>query len=102
MRLFGWLLLATAASLLGRDVVRWAEGRGFGPAPLGQVWFDVDRFSLNLAQAVIERYVASWLWQDVVAPALLQPAWAVPGALGAAALLAGRFLARGGVSSRGP
>lgn len=78
MRLLGWLLLAASAVLLGRDVVRWIEGRGFGPAPLGQVWFDVDRFSLNLVQAVVERYVASWLWQDIVAPLLLMPAWAEP------------------------
>ena len=102
MRLLGWLLLAAAASLLGRDVVRWAEGRGFGPAPLGQVWFDVDRFSLNLVQAVVERYVASWLWQDVLAPLLLAPAWVVVGAAGAAVLAAARLLRGRDVSSRGP
>jgi hypothetical protein len=102
MRLLGWLLVAAAAVLLGRDAVRWIEGRGFGPAPLGQVWFEIDRFSLNLSQAVVERYVASWLWQDVVAPLLLMPAWAVPAVAGAALLAAARVAAARRLSSRGP
>ena len=102
MRLFGWLLVAASVVLLGRDVVRWIEGRGFGPAPLGQVWFEIDRFSLNLSQAVVERYVASWLWQDVVAPLLLMPAWAVPAVAGAALLAAARVGAARRLSSRGP
>ena len=64
--------------------------------------FDVDRFSLNLSQAVVERYVASWLWQDVVAPLLLMPAWAVPAVAGAALLAAARVAAARRLSSRGP
>ena len=102
MGLLGWLLVAASAVLLGRDVVRWIEGRGFGPALLGQVWFDVDRFSLNLVQAVVERYVASWLWQDVVAPLLLMPAWAVPAATGATLIAAAHIAAAWRLNSRGP
>ncbi|MBM3480236.1 MAG: hypothetical protein FJX69_13625 [Alphaproteobacteria bacterium] len=102
MRLFGWLLIAASLVLLGRDAVRWIEGRGFGPAPLGQVWFDLDRFSLNLVQAVVERYVASWLWQDVVAPLLLMPAWAVSAATGATLIAAAHIAAAWRLNSRGP
>jgi hypothetical protein len=89
MRLIGWILIALGAAFLGRDIWRWPPGGGFAATPLGQAWFDLDPFSLNLAQAVIERYVAVWLWQDAIGPALLQPGWVVLPALGAALVLLG-------------
>ena len=49
-------------------------------APAGELWAAVDRPSLDLSQAVVERYVAPVvfypdLWFDVILPMLLWPAW---------------------------
>jgi hypothetical protein len=55
------------------------------------VWFDLDRFSLNLAQVIVERYVAAALWQSAIGPALLQPGWVVFPALGICCLAMSRL-----------
>jgi len=44
-------------------------------AAAGQVWFQIHAGSLNLVQAVTERYVSQIFWEDVLFPALLWPAW---------------------------
>ena len=77
--------LLTAAAVSGTAVTQ----------PLGRIWYTVDRGSLNLAQATIERGVWPPLWQSGVQPLLLQPGLYVAlGALGLAVVLL--LLARGG------
>jgi hypothetical protein len=49
-------------------------------APAGELWASIDRPSLDLSQAVVERYIAPVvfypdLWFDVILPMLLWPAW---------------------------
>jgi len=49
-------------------------------APAGQLWSEIDTPSLNLAEAVVDRYVAPVLfypdlWYDVIVPMLAWPAW---------------------------
>lgn len=82
-RVIGWLLLLAAAALLAHDIVAWRQGGEFAPLVLGQLWFSIDRASLNLVQAVIQRYVAAWLWDPVIETALLAWAFAVFAAAGA-------------------
>jgi hypothetical protein len=79
VRLVGLVLLAVA---LWAGVIQfhlWAETGRFIPLALGQMWFDRDPSSLNLAQAVIERYVWPPLWDPVILTVLRWPAWAVMG-----------------------
>ena len=79
VRLLGLVLLAVA---LWAGVIQfhlWAETGRFIPLALGQMWFDRDPSSLNLAQAVIERYVWPPLWDPVILTVLRWPAWAVLG-----------------------
>ena len=57
---------------------------------LGELWFRLNRFSLNLAQAVIERYIVSALWDFVLAPLLRVPFAGVAGVLGVMLFLFGR------------
>ncbi len=45
--------------------------------PLGQLWFEIDNGSLNLVQAVIQRYIFPELWDPVIVSMLLLPAWLV-------------------------
>jgi len=49
---------------------------------LGRLLFALDRGALNAAQAGVQRYLAPWLWDDLVVPLLLRPAWLPPAALG--------------------
>lgn len=72
----------------------WAAGREVAAAlagahhsiPLGQLWFEIDAASLNMAQAGIQRHIAPWLWDRAFQPLLEQPAWPVLAVLGLALL----------------
>ena len=82
--IFGGLLIALALVTLGYDLYRLSAGLGRGFSPLGQIWFDLHPGSLNLVQAVIERYVWQPLWDPGIATILQWPAvldFAVPGAV---------------------
>ncbi len=62
---------------------------------LGELWFHMNRFSLNLVQAVIERYIVTELWDFVLAPLLRVPFAGVAGVLGAMLFLSVRRRRRG-------
>ncbi|MDJ0938025.1 MAG: hypothetical protein QNI93_21790 [Kiloniellales bacterium] len=87
-------LLLTAAALVGLAF--------FGEAPsgetrfiaLGALWFWISPGSLNLIQAVTERYLSVALWDHVVFPLVQQPAVLVFGLTGAALGLLSWLLGR--------
>jgi hypothetical protein len=81
-RIIGWLLVACAAAALGFEVVRYLQAGEYRVIAAGQLWFDLHRGSLNLAQAVVQRHLHPLLWDAGVAPVLQLPAWAVLGAPG--------------------
>ncbi len=43
----------------------------------GETWYILSKESLNLAQAVIERYIWPPLWGEVIVPFLQTPFWLV-------------------------
>ncbi len=51
---------------------------GFQLRPAGELWSHIDVASLNLVQAVIERYVWPPLWDPVIFSLLLLPAIVIP------------------------
>lgn len=75
-----FLMLAVIA--LGFDVAAWVREGEWMPVPLGQAWYSLDSESLNLAQAVVQRYLSANLWDTLVLPLLTLPTWVVPAALG--------------------
>ena len=86
MRIFGlivgWLFLLGALAALGYDLAKLARGEGFAFSPLGQLWFDLHAGSLNLVQAVVQRYIWDALWDPAITSILLLPAlpvFLVPG-----------------------
>ena len=91
LRLIGWILLAIAAVVAGYEISLAIGDGGYRLVPLGEVWFRLDQMlgtaSLNVSQAVIQRYVWAWLWEAVMQPVLGLPAWAVFGAPGLVLLL---------------
>ena len=84
----GLLLLAAGLVLAG-------VGGGGGGAlqPLGAFWYGLSPASLNLVQAVIERYIWEALWDPLLIGLLQWPAALVFG-LSGAAVLAASFLRR--------
>jgi hypothetical protein len=77
----GLSLVAAALWPAWREAAALAAG-SHAFIPLGQLWFELDPPSLNMAQAGIQRHVAPWLWEDVVQPLLELPAWPVLGLAG--------------------
>ena len=81
LKVIGWLLVAAALVLLGRDLVEWIQAGRWVATSGGKAWYSVSPGSLNLVQAVIERHIWKPLWSPVLW-VLLQPVWlalAVPG-----------------------
>ena len=79
MRLFfgcilGWFLVAVTVGVAGWEVLAPSPAGSPTFRPAGQLWFELDRASLNLVQAVIERYVWAPLWDPVIASLLQMPA----------------------------
>ncbi len=80
-RAIAWILLALAVIVGAHDALNYWQTGTYDPLQLGTVWYQVHRGSLNLVQAVIERYVHPAVWQDVIFPVLVWPAWLVLGGL---------------------
>src|ERR1700740_3074174 len=76
-RLIGWIILLSGFSVLVRDVLVWIDTMHWAPIALGQLWFDLNRSSLNLVQAVVQRYIHPFLWDPIIVSILLCWAFAV-------------------------
>jgi hypothetical protein len=86
-RIIGWIALLAGLSMLARDVIAWFDTRVWAPLALGQLWYEIDRSSLNLVQAVTERYISPFLWDRILVRILLCWAFAILIGLGSAILL---------------
>jgi hypothetical protein len=76
-RLIGWVAFLAGAAVLVRDVLVWIDTKHWAPIALGQLWYQLDRSSLNLVQAVIQRYIHPFLWDPIILTILLSWAFAV-------------------------
>jgi hypothetical protein len=81
-RLIGWIFFLAGVSVLVRDVLAWIDTKHWAPIALGQLWYDFNRSSLNLVQAVVQRYIHPFLWDPIIVTILLCWAFAVLMALG--------------------
>ena len=88
-RLLGVAFLLAAALALGADLTAAGEEGGRGLMPLGALWYALHPASLNLMQAVIERYVWEPLWDPVLITVLQWPAAPVFGIMGVVVLAVG-------------
>ncbi len=75
---FGWLFaLATVAVAAWEFFARDPE-KGFELRPAGQMWFEIHKDSLGLAQVVVERYIWQPLWDPVLFSLLQLPSIVIP------------------------
>jgi len=75
--LIGCFFALCALAVAVWEVLGRAEGEPLSLRPAGELWYRVDVASLNLVQAVIERYIWPPLWDPVIATVLQWPALAV-------------------------
>ncbi|HKM71997.1 MAG TPA: hypothetical protein VKF83_12255 [Stellaceae bacterium] len=76
-RLIGWILLLAGGAVLVRDGLVWIDTKHWAPIALGQLWYQLNRSSLNLVQAVVQRYIHPFLWDPIIVSILLSWAFAV-------------------------
>jgi hypothetical protein len=77
----GLLVLGLAA--LAYEVFFAVQTGSYRLLAAGELWYALDRGSLNLVQAIIQRYVHPALWDLLVANILMWPAWSLLGGPGA-------------------
>jgi len=76
-RVIGWIVLLAGAAVLVRDGLVWIDTKHWAPIALGQLWYQLNRSSLNLFQAVVQRYIHPFLWDPIIVSLLLSSAFAV-------------------------
>ena len=79
----GILLLVLALLALIYEMITAAGAGGYQPIAAGQLWFGLHPYSLNLTQAITQRYLLPSLWDPVIVNLLQWPAWSILGAPGA-------------------
>jgi hypothetical protein len=74
LRLLGrfFLLLAFAEAAIGIWI--WLAGHDVTRSA-GEVWYTLEPGSLNLSQAIVQRYFLPEIWEQVAVPLLLRPFW---------------------------
>ena len=76
-RVIGWIVLLAGAAVLVRDGLVWIDTKHWAPIALGQLWYQLNRSSLNLFQAVVQRYIHPFFWDPIIVSLLLSRAFAV-------------------------
>ena len=73
-RTLSFWLFAGAVIAFVHDGAQSIAASALKVASVGQLWFDFDAGSLNLTQAIIERYTLRFLWDPVFVSFLSLPA----------------------------
>jgi hypothetical protein len=82
VRLTGMLAIGLALLALLSDLHIVGGGLDYRPTALGQAWHNWHAPSLNLVQAIVERYILPQLWRYALLPLLLSPVWIVAAIMG--------------------
>ena len=81
-KLIGWTLILISIAIGGLELWDLSTTGRFSFSTWGELWYRLDPGSLNLYQAMVERYISPGLWDDYLAPLLLEDAFfvfALPG-----------------------
>ena len=80
----GAVLIGLAVVSLGYEGTVAIDTGAWRAIPAGEVWFKLDNSSLNLVQAIVQRYLHPFLWDPLIVGILQWPPWATLGGLGMA------------------
>ncbi|WP_341704384.1 hypothetical protein [Ferrovibrio sp.] len=73
-RILGWILMALALLAAGADGLGWLQNGTLVLSALGEFWYRLDPGSLNLLQAVVQRWLLPEIWDPGVITILTWPA----------------------------
>jgi hypothetical protein len=76
-RFLAWLFVALGLGVFAYDVWVFLNSGAVRLTALGQLWYWIHPGSLNLVQAVVERYIHPFLWDPIIINVLLAPAAAL-------------------------
>jgi hypothetical protein len=79
MRALGFVLLLLAIAALAWELAAWLRHGYWQILSAGELWFQLDNASLNLVQAVVQRYLLPEIWDPGIQTILLWPTWIVLG-----------------------
>ncbi len=88
-RILAWLggaLTAAAVLALVYELTAALQAGEWRIVPAGEIWFTLHTASLNLVQAIVQRYLHPFLWDPVISGFLQWPLWASFGGPGIALL----------------
>ena len=89
-RFLGFWALAAGAVFFVMDAARSIAASAWNSTPLGLSWFEFSPGTLNLSQALIQRYLHPVIWDPGVQTVLLAPTFLVFLGLGLLLMLVGR------------
>ena len=87
-KIVGWSLVILALAACAYELHASIETGGYRMIEAGALWFRFDVESLNLAQAIVQRFIHPYLWDPLIAGMLHWPAWSLLGGPGVALVLA--------------
>jgi len=76
MLFFAWIFLTITLLSLGAELLKSLQADKWVMIPLGEFWYKMHVASLNLTQALIERYLFPWIWDPALTWLLRGPVWA--------------------------
>lgn len=50
--------------------------------PLGQALYLLDRHLMEALHSGVERHLSAWMWNNLMVPLMVRPAWLVPASAG--------------------
>jgi hypothetical protein len=78
----GLVLSLAALGVAGHDLAVFIGTNRYDPTTAGRMWFELHVGSLNLAQAIVQRYVHPGLWDPIAVSVLRWPLWSLLGGIG--------------------
>ena len=73
-RLLGRIFLLIAFAVVALGMLVWLAGHDVTQSA-GELWYLLEPGSLNLSQAIVQRYLHPSIWEELAVPLLQHPFW---------------------------
>ncbi len=73
-RLLGRIFLLIAFAVVALGVLGWLAGHDVTKSA-GELWYLLEPGSLNVSQAIVQRYLHPSIWEALAVPLLVRPFW---------------------------
>ena len=73
-RLLGRIFLMIAFAVVALGVLVWLAGHDVTKSA-GELWYLLEPASLNVLQAIVQRYLHPSIWEALAVPLLVRPFW---------------------------